>query len=115
MVLFAQQHTQPVYAAGSVVNSLANNTTNDTSRTLCEAILAANNTPANANCGAGSAGNDTITFGVFVPLTLISFLPNIVSGAGLLTIDGGGNSTISGNNAVRVLMGDRAPILPCAT
>lgn len=106
VMLFARQHVQPVYAAGYVVNSLADNTTNDTFCTLREAILAANNAPANANCGVGSASNDTITFSVSGTITLVWFLPNIVSGAGTLTIDGGGNITISGNNAVRVMIVD---------
>ncbi len=90
-------------AAGYVVNTTNDNTTNDTFCTLREAILAANNAPANANCGAGSPADDTITFSVSGTITLSSTLPNIVSGQGTLTIDGGGNITISGNNAVRVM------------
>lgn len=105
-LLFAAQGARPVYAAAYVVNSLADTITNDTSCTLREAILAANNAPANANCGAGSTGNDTITFNVSGTITLGLFLPNIVSGAGTLTIDGGGSVTISGNNAVRVMTVD---------
>ncbi len=111
VMLFARQHAPPAYAAGYVVNSLADNTTNNTFCTLREAILAANNAPANANCGAGSAGNDTITFSVIGTITLGLFLPNIVSGAGTLTIDGGGSITISGNNAVRVMTVDNGASL----
>jgi len=89
-------------AAGYVVNTLADNTTDDAFCTLREAIAAANNAAANANCGAASAGDDTITFGVSGTITLNSQLPAIASGAGKLTIDGGA-ITISGNNAVGVL------------
>ncbi len=73
---------------------------------LREAILAANNTPANGDCGGGSNGNDTIVFSFTGPttITLGSSLPPIVSGQGTLTIDGGGNVTISGNNSVRVMV-----------
>ncbi|MCX7791115.1 MAG: CSLREA domain-containing protein [Chloroflexaceae bacterium] len=106
-LLLAGQGVRPVYAAAYVVNSLADTTANDTFCTLREAILAANNAPANANCGAGSAANDTITFSVSGTITLGLFLPNIVSGAGTLTIDGSGQTiTISGNNAVRVMIVD---------
>ncbi len=106
VMLFARQHVQPVYAAGYVVNALEDNTTNDTFCTLREAILAANNTPANVNCGAGSASNDTITFSVSGTITLGAPLPAIVAGQGALTINGGGNITISGNNAVQVMIVD---------
>ncbi|MCS6941174.1 MAG: CSLREA domain-containing protein, partial [Roseiflexus sp.] len=105
-LLFAGQGARPVYAAGYVVNSLADNTMDDAFCTLREAILAANNAPANANCGAGSDSNDTITFSVSGTIPLGSVLPNIVSGQGTLTIDGGGSVTISGNNAVRVMTVD---------
>ena len=95
------------HAAGQnyVVNSLADNTTNDSFCTLREAILAANNDSAyNGNCGAASSADDTITFSVSGTITLSSTLPNIVAGQGTLTIDGTGQSiTISGNNNVRVM------------
>jgi LPXTG-site transpeptidase (sortase) family protein len=102
-VLLAAQGVRPAYAAGYVVNSLADNTTDDAFCTLREAILAANNAPANANCGPGSSADDTITFSVSGTITLGSTLPNIVSGAGTLTIDGGGNITVSGANLYRVM------------
>jgi hypothetical protein len=44
-------------------------------------------------------------------ITLGSTLPTIVSGQGALTIDGGGNITISGNNTVRVFVVDSAASL----
>lgn len=95
----------PVHAAGYVVNSLADNTTDDSFCTLREAILTANNAPANANCGAGGvATNDTITFSISGMIILGSTLPDIVSGQGTLTIDGGGTITISGNNLYRVMV-----------
>jgi CSLREA domain-containing protein len=103
--LAALVHIRPAYAAGYVVNTLADNTTDDGACTLREAILAANNAPANDDCGAGSSGNDTITFGVNGTITLTSTLPTIVSGQGALTIDGTGQSiTISGNNSVQVMV-----------
>ena len=110
-LLWANHLARPAYAAGLVVNSLADNTADDTSCTLREAILAANNAPANTNCGAGSNDNDTITFSVSGTITLGSTLPTIVSGQGALTIDGGGNITISGNNTVRVFVVDSAASL----
>ncbi|BCX02155.1 MAG: hypothetical protein KatS3mg053_0093 [Candidatus Roseilinea sp.] len=61
-LLFEWQAPQIVRAAGYVVNSTADNTTDDAFCTLREAILAANNTPLNTNCGPASAGDDTITF-----------------------------------------------------
>ncbi len=95
---------RPAYAAGYVVNTTNDDTTGgDNLCTLREAILAANNAVASNDCGAGSGGNDTITFSFSGTITLGSTLPAIVSGAGALTIDGGGVVTISGNNAVRVM------------
>ncbi len=93
-----------VHAATFVVDSLADDTVDDTFCTLREAILAANNTPINTNCGAGSSGDDTITFSVSGIITLSSTLPEIVDGQGKLIIDGNGNITISGNNSVRVII-----------
>jgi CSLREA domain-containing protein len=100
------------HAAGQnyVVNSLADNTTNDSFCTLREAILAANNDSAyNGNCGAASSADDTITFNVSGTITLgstLGTLPRIVSAstAGTLTIDGGGNITISGGGNVQVMV-----------
>ncbi len=105
-MLLTSQSVRPAYAASYVVNSLGDAVVNDSACTLREAILAANNAPANANCGAGSAGNDTITFSVSGTIPLSSNLPDIVSAstAGTLTINGGGNIAISGNNAVRVMV-----------
>ncbi|ABU58935.1 beta strand repeat-containing protein [Roseiflexus castenholzii] len=101
--LLAAQRAHPAYAASYVVNSLADNTTNDAFCTLREAILAANDAAAN-DCGAGSGGDDTITFSVSGTIVLGSTLPAIVSGQGKLTIDGGGGITVSGNNSVRVMV-----------
>ncbi|WP_322489718.1 CSLREA domain-containing protein [Chloroflexus sp.] len=89
-----------------MVNALADTIANDSACTLREAILAANNIPVNANCGAESASNDTITFSVSGTITLGAPLPAIVAGQGTLTIAGGGNITISGNNAVQVMIVD---------
>lgn len=61
-LLSATAAVSPVCAAGFVVDSLGDTTADDGSCTLREAILAALNAPANANCGVGSAADDTITF-----------------------------------------------------
>ncbi|GAB4438763.1 MAG: hypothetical protein OHK0015_32870 [Chloroflexi bacterium OHK40] len=105
-LLLAGEGARPAYAAAYIVNSLEDNTTDDSACTLREAILAADNLPANTNCGTGSTGNDTITFSVSGTITLGSVLPNIMSGVGTLTIDGGKNITISGNNNGRVMIVD---------
>lgn len=96
-----ERSLQPV---SYLVNTLNDNITVDSLCSLREAILAANDAPANADCGIGGAGDDTILFSVNGTITLSSTLPNIVSGQGALTINGSGqNITISGNDSVRVL------------
>lgn len=106
--LLTQQGVLPAAAATYVVNSLEDNTTDDSFCTLREAILAANNTPANSDCGAGSPADDTITFSVRGTIALNSPLTNIVGGKGALTIDGGGPQqggqvTLSGANQHRLI------------
>jgi CSLREA domain-containing protein len=98
----------PAYAENYIVNTLNDNTTDDSFCTLREAINAANNTGgSNTNCGTLSNGNDTINFSVSGTVTLSSVLPNIVSGQGTLAISGTGQSiTISGNNSDRVFFVD---------
>jgi LPXTG-site transpeptidase (sortase) family protein len=104
-LLLAGVGVRPAYAAGYVVNTLNDDTNNDTLCTLREAILAANNDASyNGNCGPASSNDDTITFSVSGTITLGSQLPNIVSGQGTLTINGAGqNITISGGGGVRVM------------
>ncbi|MCA2000837.1 MAG: sortase [Chloroflexi bacterium] len=100
-LVWASLPVRPAYAAGYVVDSLADNTAaGDGFCTLREAIQSANNA-GNGDCGPNSAADDTITFSVSGTITLVSFL-GIVTGQGALTIDGGGNITISGNNSVQV-------------
>lgn len=112
LCLLGSVFVTPAYAAGYVVDTLNDNTTDDAFCTLREAINAANNTiGSNTNCGALSAAADTITFSGSGTITLGSQLPNIVSGQGSLTINGGGDITISGNNAVRVLLADTGSTL----
>lgn len=101
-LIWAGLPVRPAYAAGYVVNSLADTIAADGVCTLREAIEAANNTASN-DCGAASAAADTITFSVSGTITLGSTLPNIAAGQGALTIDGGGNITISGGGSVQVL------------
>src|SRR3989304_3830121 len=93
------------FAAGYVVDSLVDNTTDDGLCTLREAIFAANNAAANDDCGPASNANDTITFSGSGTLTLSSRLPSVAN-QGTLTIDGGDDITISGNNTVGVLRVD---------
>ncbi|MCS6825496.1 MAG: CSLREA domain-containing protein, partial [Caldilinea sp.] len=104
-------------AQSYTVNTVNDNTTGgDGLCTLREAILAANEAPPNADCGIGSAGNDTITFSVNGTIVLGSRLPNILSGRGALTIDGSGRTiTVSGNNAVQVMWVDNGAILVLRT
>jgi hypothetical protein len=69
--------------------------TNDSGEgSLRQAILDAN----------GAAGEDTINFNLVSPatITLVSQLPNITDGAGLIIDGGSANITVSGNNTVRV-------------
>ena len=93
------------WAADLVVNSTADNTVaGDTACTLREAIENANNDAnTNPDCAPGT-GTDTITFtGAGVgTITLSSTLPNIIDSDGL-TVDGGIQVDISGNDAVQVL------------
>ncbi len=82
------------HAATLTVTTTADNTTSDGACTLREAILAANGTPANSDCGSGSAGLDTIAFnipagqcgadGVCI-ITLTDNLPTVTEA---VTIDG---------------------------
>jgi CSLREA domain-containing protein len=98
----------PVRAASAITVNSTDDTTvaGDGSCTLREAIQNANDDAlTNADCVVGS-GADTITFSVSGTITLGSTLPNIADAAGL-TMDGTGQTvTISGGNAVRVLMVD---------
>ncbi len=57
---------QPAYAASTTftVNTNADNTTNDGLCTLREAILAADGTPANSDCGADNGKPYTIAFNI---------------------------------------------------
>jgi CSLREA domain-containing protein len=87
-------------AANIVVNTLADVQSNNDECSLREAIRNAegDNQSGSTDCPAGS-GDDTITFNVSGTITLGTILPNIRSS---FTIDGGGNITISGNNATRI-------------
>jgi CSLREA domain-containing protein len=97
---------QPAFAQTPIsitVNTLADEPNSDGDCSLREAITAANTNAAVDACAAGVPGADTITFSVVGTITLGSTLPNI---ADHLTISGPGAAslTISGNNAVRVLI-----------
>ncbi len=102
--LLALTGTQPVYAAGIVVNTNADNLTDDGLCTLREAVINANNNLAiHDDCTAG-AGDDVITFnltGCPCTITLVSSQININSnititgiGASNLILSGGGTNVI---------------------
>lgn len=93
----------PAQAASITVDSLLNITNNaDGVCTIREAIINANNDAATwTNCPAGT-GADVISFSVAGTVTLTSALPNITDVDGL-TINGGNNITISGNNLFRIV------------
>jgi CSLREA domain-containing protein len=89
--------------AALVVNTLSDTDASDGFCSLREAIIAANTDADYKECTAAGYGDDTITFSVSGTILLGSTLPNIVSGYGMLTVDGIGQSlSISGNNTVRV-------------
>ncbi len=97
----------PVYAAGITVNGNADTVADDGICTLREAINNANadSDTSLADCIAGS-GNDTIIFANGITtITLGSTLPEITDPDGL-TINGGGDVTVSGNNLYRVFWVD---------
>jgi CSLREA domain-containing protein len=84
-----------------IVTTTADNSTGgDGSCTLREAILVANGTPANDDCGGDRGAPYTVRFLISDTITLASELPHI---ARSMTIDGEGYSVnVSGNNTVRV-------------
>lgn len=91
-----------------IVNTTDDNLASDTFCSLREAITNANNDAQTyADCVAGS-GNDTINFDDTLgtaTITLTSALPNISDTDGL-TINGGGDIAVSGNNLYGVLWVD---------
>jgi CSLREA domain-containing protein len=82
------------------VTATADNTTSsDGSCTLREAVLAANGSPVNTDCGADSGAPYTVNFATSGTITLSSKLYINCN----MTIDGAGRSvTVSGNNAMGV-------------
>jgi len=91
-----------VYAAALVVTSNADVVAVNGVCTLREALANANNDAAtNVDCAAGT-GVDTITFSAPMTITLTASLPNITD-ADLLTINGGSNVIVSGNNLFRIV------------
>ena len=96
----------PAQAVTYWVTTVADNTTADDQCTLREAMLAANNTPANTDCGPGSAGRDDIVFGPFVPFTvLVAPLPTITDSV-LILGDIAFGTTIDANGRVRAFVID---------
>lgn len=82
-------------------NADANPPANDGKCSLREAIINANDDAATwTDCAAGS-GTDTITFSVAGTIPLVQPLPDVTDTDGL-TIDGGDQITISGQNKRRV-------------
>lgn len=103
LIGFVFMPAREVQAASITVNSLLNTTNSaDGVCTIREAIINANNDAATwTNCPAGT-GADVISFSVVGTITLTSALPNITDVDGL-TINGGNNITISGNNLFRIV------------
>src|SRR5258706_610816 len=105
----------PVYAAAMIVDGSADDTlVNLDANLTCdlrEAITNANDDAATyADCAAGS-GNDTITFADGIStITLVMSLPDITDPDGL-TINGGGDVTISGNNSYRIFHVVSGPLI----
>jgi CSLREA domain-containing protein len=106
----APAHT--AYAAGYVVNTLADeNKANDGACSLREAINSANNA-GNGDCGPNSPAGDVIAFSVSGAIHLGSTL-YIAPGQGSLNINGANKITVSGdtnndgNGDVRVLYVDQ--------
>lgn len=98
--------TGAAHAASYIVNTLSDNTTADGLCTLREAMLAANNAPANADCGPGSAGLDQIFVVVPGTIALGGPLPTITDH---VTISGhSGGTTLDGNRNDRWLIDMRA-------
>ena len=96
----------PAQAVTYWVTTVADNTTADDQCTLREAMLAANNTPANTDCGPGSAGRDDIVFGPFVPFTVLDApLPTITDSV-LILGDIAFGTTIDANGRVRAFVID---------
>lgn len=77
-VFLSGQGARPAHAANYIVNSLKDNTSDNGSCTLREAILAGNDASDNDDCDAGSSGNDAITFSFGGMVKLTSTLLNIV-------------------------------------
>ena len=91
LLLTTFSNVRPAYAAGStyIVNTLADDTTDDGFCSLREAYAAANNLPVNANCGAGSNGNDIVNASLSGTIFLTTSL-TVLAGQGSLTLNGNG-------------------------
>lgn len=93
---------RPTARAATVftVTATADTAASDGICTLREAVLAANGSPANADCGSDHGAPYTVNFNVNGTIALGSGFSNIERN---MTIDGAGHSvTVSGNNTVPV-------------
>lgn len=89
-------YVEPAYAAGYVVNTLADeNKSKDGLCSLREAINSANNA-GNGDCGPNSPASDVIAFSVSGTIRLGSTL-DIVAGQGDLMVNGANKITLSGD------------------
>jgi len=108
----------PVFADSSITVATTANTINsaDNFCSLPEAITNANDDAQTIDDCVGGSGNDTIQFSDILgtnTITLGATLPNISDTDGL-TIDGGGDITIDGNNTYRIFIVDASVPLTLA-
>lgn len=89
---------QPVSAATINVDTLDDNTNDDGNCTLREAILSAQEMPANDDCVAGSSGADNITFSANGTIVLGSSL--VISSD--ISIDGSNDIVLDGDGSDRI-------------
>jgi CSLREA domain-containing protein len=92
----------PAHAFLYFVHTLADNTSADGVCSLREAILAANNTPANTECGPGNTTPEFGNISISVPGTIVlgAALPTITNKV-LISGHSSSGSTLDGNGRVR--------------
>src|SRR5688572_16806673 len=94
-VVVAAIASSPAYGDSYFVFNLADNTVADAACTLREAMLAANDTPANTDCGPGSASSLDLIYIGQGTIVLSEALPTIRQGVSIIGHSAG--TTIDGN------------------